>query len=120
MDVVHLGVWFAASFGMALLTLLLFRGAIRRIVFDLFREEIGGSYISLLIGGLFFVSVASGVGTHLPGYVAPTTSFGWFATTYNAAFASGIAIFTHLAVVIFVCFVSHISLVRARISSGGK
>ena len=119
MDEVHLGLLFAASFGMALLTLLLFRGAIRRIVFDLFREEVGGSYISLLIGGLFFVSVASGVGTILS-YGAPTTSFGWFATTYNAAFASGIAIFTHLAVVIFVCFVSHISLVRARISSGGK
>jgi len=124
MDLEHVGLWFAVSLGMALATLILLRCAIKTILFDLVTKEIGGAYFKILVVGLFFISVLSGVGYLSKGYTGfaepPTTAFEWFATAYNAAASSGTAIFSYLAVIGFVSLVSHVGLVRARIISGGR
>jgi hypothetical protein len=119
MHPVHLGVWFFASLATASVMLLVVRSAIQIIIFSLVSEQIGKAYLRLTVVGLFLISILSGVGFLTNDYrgfaKAPETNFGWFATAYNAAAASGTAILSYLGVIMFICLVSQVSVIRAKI-----
>ena len=121
MDPVHLVVWFFASLAMASATVLIVGSAIQIIILGLVSEQIGKAYMRMTVVGLFLISILSGVGFLTKGYSgfakAPETNFEWFATAYNAAAASGAAILSYLGIITFICLVSQVGVIRAKIIS---